>query len=285
MSSVKDYLVFAFWISNVGFGFCIGIVVNKISDSFPEWLLIVLLLLFVPFFIYNFIKTIKSINPNIKANSLEDEVSQKVSARKGLIVFLSLYKNFDKNKTFTDKELQEFIKNRDYNALQLSDTSLTNFGPAINAIKAHSSKLEHLWVVTTKAPLQKDSVTSSDYLPVFREFIKNEIKLDQKVEIHDGKNYSVSITETSNITEKTYEQIKCIYKEAKKDYQLNAKDIIVDTTGGFTVMTVGAVLASLAKDQDVQVMSSEYDKQTGNPIFGGKSYPVQIGYAPQFSKE
>ena len=283
MHTLKQYLVFFFKLSAAGLGFFANIFVNKISSSFPDWPLILFLVLLVIIYIYDWVRAIKDINPNIKADAIEDEADQKANARKGLIVFLSLYNNFKKK--FSVEELEKHVKSLDYESLQLQNTSITNFGPAINAIKAHLPKLEHLWIVTTKAPLQSSPVTSLDYLPVMKEYIKKELDTENKINIYAGKDYSVSITNTQEITEKTYEQIRKIYKEAKSNYKLNAEDIIIDVTGGFVFMSIGGVLASLAKNQDVQVIGCKYDRETGRPVEGDVSYPVRIKYAPRFGME
>lgn len=265
-------------------GISLGLLANQIANDIPQIITIVSLILFSVLGGVHAYTSAKGIEPNIKTIPLNDEPSQKKEARKGLIVFLSLYKNFIPGNKFSTEELQKIIKEKDYKTLDLADTSATNFGHAINAIKAHKSKLEHLWIVTSKAPLQANAVTSLEYLPVFQEYIEKEIDGAKKIKPHFGKNYSIDITETSNITQRTFELIRDIYKEAKNDFNLNPNDLIVDVTGGFVFMSVGAVLASLTKEQDIEVIGSEYDKVTGNPIGGDKSYPVKIGYAPQISK-
>ena len=47
-------------------------------------------------------------------------------------------------------------------------------------------------------------------------------------------------------------------------------------------MKIGAVLASLKKDQYIEIIGSEYDKKTGRPIGGG--FPVIIGFDPAIQK-
>ncbi|MDP3149829.1 MAG: hypothetical protein Q8N83_11940 [Ignavibacteria bacterium] len=266
-------------------GFFVGIVGNQLSDYVPFELSLLAIVLFGGIGLLYYYLVVKNPEPNFDISALKDETAQNKEARKGLVVFLPLYKNFQPTKKFTDEVLKNYLKEGDYNSLDLPNTAATNFGHAINAIKAHKSKLEHVWVVTTRAPLQANAVTSLEYMPVFKKFIKEEIDIEKKIELHFGKEYSIDITETSQISKKTFELVRDIYKEAKKDFKLNSNEIIVDVTGGFVAMSVGAVLASLAKDQDVQVIGSEYDRITGNPIGGDKSYPVKIGYAPHLVKD
>lgn len=271
---------FSLWAAGVFF----GIYAKKLTEHLPAIIILPLLIIFSALGLFYSYITSKVIEPGLKARPLKDETDEIREARKGLIVFLPLYKNFLPNKKFNQEQLETIIKERNYKALDLKDTTATNFGHVINAINAHKSKLKHLWIITSKAPLQANAVTSLAYKPVFEEFFEKEINTNKNISLHFDKEYSVDITETSAITQRTYELIRDIYKEAKSKYNLEPKDLIADVTGGFVFMSVGTVLASLAKEQDIQVNGCEYDPTTGNPVVGGKSYPVRIGYAPHIPK-
>ena len=267
------------------FGIFSSIFVNSILSGNIQWGLIIGVIITLLFIIYDIFRSMRSINPNIKVSLLNDEVTQKEEARRGLVVFLSLFKKFPKEKNnapFSIEELKKCIQEKDYKKLCIDDISATNFGPAIVAINAHKSKLEKLWIITTKATNPGGELTSLDYLPVFEEYIKKEIHFPHKIKILSGPKYSVDTTDSSQVTINTYKKIKDIYKQASKEYKIKRKELIVDVTGGFTYMSVGATLACLAKDQDVEALGSKYNPKTGNPA--GGLYPLLIKYAPRFSK-
>ena len=282
-----------------------------------EWIGIIMLLLIVLFAISLLSRNINW-NPKIDTHSLIDKTEQKKEARSGLVIFLSVYTNFDVEKRFTQNailkafkellnepgnkdgsEINEVIKQKtkeekekwqneldykistkDYSGLGLDNPQGTNFGHLIKAIKAHSDskKLQHLWIISTKSNKEK-AATSDAYAEFFKEYVNDEIRREIKVH-YDLEKYCIDITEPSLISKNTHDLIRQIYKEAKKkDIKLKPKDIIVDITGGVVSMKLGAVIASLAKDQDVQIIISDYNK-LGKVDAGSKSYPVKVGFAP-----
>jgi len=119
----------------------------------------------------------------------------------------------------------------------------------------------------------------------FEECLKKEIRFEKKVDFKYSPKYSVYVNEDGTMCKETAEVVSNIYDKAAElpNGGLAPHEIIVDVTGGRSSMTVGAVLASLAKNQDVEVVGGKYDEK-GNPMGGNDSYPVQIGFEPQLRK-
>lgn len=261
----------------------LGFVLARTPSTFNIGSSLVLLSVLLIIIIICWVAPKRYTDPKIEPDIYPDQNSQDQAARKGLVILLSVFSYFD-SKKFTQAQLTELIKNKDYKALELHDTKLTNFGHSIKAIKAHLSKLDHLWIITTKISDNKGTA-SKTYLPLFREYLENELFKVKKFEIHDQECYAVECKDDSLICKKTFEKLQDIYKELNKtEIKLKRKDIIVDVTGGLTAMKVGAILATLQKDQDIQLIGGKYDKM-GKLIGGDSSYPIKIGYNPSLKSE
>jgi len=260
------------------FGLNLSFIQNKVSSYIPLSFLIIISLILAYLLLVYVVLVKKRIEPNIKAESLPDETAQKKKAHKGLVVFLSLYSH--KKKSFTLEQLEKCIKEEDYRTLDIPDTSITNYGHTIKAIKANLHHLEYLWIVTTRCSGDKSKATL-DYLPVLKRYLYEELFKGVSVNIKYGPEYSVETSEDSQICKQTSDIIQKIYNESG----LREKDIIVDVTGGTASMKVGAVLASLNKDQSVQVIGARYNPVDGKPITGQDAFPIIIGYEPVIKKE
>ncbi|MBU1100081.1 MAG: hypothetical protein KKA84_06725 [Bacteroidetes bacterium] len=263
-------------------GFFAGSIQSQLTEYLPPWLLVLSVVFFGVWGLLHWYLAVKTPEPNIKAESHRWEHEQKRYARKGLVVFLSAYHHNKKN--FSEAELKECIDNRDYVKMELDNYDITNFGHTLKAIVANLLRLEHCWIITTRAADSR-SVSSLDYLPVLISYLENKIDKSKKINFYHGDDYCINISEDSQVCIGTSNLIKRIYKEGLSKHKLEAKEIIADVTGGTTSMKVGTVLASLAKDQDVQVIGAIYDPVTGRPKGGKDSYPIVIGYEPHIVKE
>lgn len=156
------------------------------------------------------IKWRQRLEVDIDVDPIRDDTAAQQHAQRGLIVFLSLYQHLAKK--LTVEQIRQAALNLDYQTLELANTANTNLGHPITAIKSHRTKLEHCWVVCTRATGEGKN-QSLDYAPVFVEYITREIL--PQMHMHYGEAYSVELDDDAIVCRNTYRLIKKIYQEAK----------------------------------------------------------------------
>lgn len=211
------------------------------------------------------------VDMKVDINRIDNEKHK--NAKKGIILIMSLYSSrSEKTKHLTGEEIKDALTMKDYTALDIENS---NLGHGITSILTHADKLEHCWIIGSCA---KDSNTpcSIDYEETFIEYLKKE--KDLTCQFHCGDYYAVPLDDDALICNKAYQITNDIFLEAKKQYKLNPKDIIVDVTGGIKSMNLGLILASLHKDRDIQIIGNRYDDK-GRLI--GEPYPVKIHFKPK----
>ena len=134
--------------------------------------------------------------------------------------------------------------------------------------------MQHCWVICTRTK-NPDANNSLKYAPVFAEFINKEIA--PNLQVHYGEEYSVLMEDNANICTNTYYLIKDVYHQARK-IGLKANEIITDITGSIRAVTIGAILASFHKDEDIEYVEANYDPK-GEPT--GPSFPLLVKYKPE----
>lgn len=263
-------------------GFAIGLLGNQVANKIPQEATIIVLLFFLIISLIYLFAFHGVIEPNINVTPLRIESTIKRNRRKGLIILLSPFHIIGKHDHIGN--LDEAIKNKDYKLLNLSDLTLTNYGPQIKSFITHFDKLEHCWIITTKTK-KPSGVSSQDYLSLFVNYLEEEVDKNKKVKFHFDDKYVIDMTDDSAACKEASELIKNIFKEGEKQFKLKSEDIVVDVTGGTASLKIGATLACLAKNQYIQVIGVEYDKDTGSPKRGGELTPLIIGYKPKIEKE
>jgi hypothetical protein len=254
-----------------------SILTNLLSPLFEKQQLFLALLfaLAVSGIVLLWLKWRQSLEVDIDVDPIRDETAERQHAQRGLIVFLSLYQHLGKKMAV--EQIHQAALNLDYQTLELANTTITNLGHPITAIKNHRTKLEHCWVVCTRATGEGKN-QSLDYAPVFVEYITRELL--PQVHMHYGEAYSVELDDDAIVCRNTYRLIKNIYKEAKT-LGLKKNEIITDITGGVRALTVGAILACLDKDADIQYIGTAYNDE-GKPI--GDAVPMVVQYQPELAE-
>jgi hypothetical protein len=242
---------------------------------------IVLLIVFV-FITILFIRLFGKIEPNISIKAIQTKADKETHSKKGLIVFLSPYICFKDDVKLTKDDIDEHMSKGDYKNLFLEELNNTNFGPPIKAFETHFNTIEHLWIITTK--MKEGTKGSSYHLKPLIKFLRENYKTEREIDFHfTSDDYTIIFDDISQVCNGVVNLIKKIYKEAKDKYDLDSEEIIVDVTSGTVPMTVGAILASLAKDQDIEVIGSQYHPVTGRPKGPDSAYPLIISYEPLFN--
>lgn len=244
----------------------------NITDS---WILFLFVLIMSLLLFYFFYKR-KKFTVDISVDVLKEDFQKEEKAHRGLVIILSAFspfKDLAKFKQENPEKFKEAMEKLDIDTLMLDDVSQSNFGPPVVALRAHKTKLEHVWLICSKSSTGKKS-QSIDYAPLIEKYIHK--KINPTVNVHYGDSYAVLLDEDSFVCRQSFKIVKKIYKEAKK-YGLKSKDLITDVTGGIKPLNTGAILACLNRDEDIQVIGTAYDD---DGKYKGEPFPMIIEYKP-----
>lgn len=195
----------------------------------------------------------------IIAQQIDPIIGTKITPKKGMILLLS---------PLRVKEKFEAIKSKKpYSLSDIPDLKNTNLGHTIKAIETYLGydDFKHIWVVASLG--FEDSGSAGDVKVLIEYFQKNHES--KKIEWHHfrSKNESVATINTENqekITEETKDLINDLYSKAKDNHGLRDEDIILEMTGGKTEMKIGAVLAALKDEREIQYITTNYDENGPN---------------------
>jgi len=274
-----DKLIFAF------FGFLVAIMGNLLSDYLPQLgrpaVILFLFLLAMVGFVFLLFKA-RGQRLRVVINrfvTLRDPEERRREARRGLIVFVSLYNpsHTSKAKGLTAQEKQEAAKSLNYETLDLENSNLQ---PAIEAVFAHASRLEHCWLVSTTAT-GEGAGSSLAYASVLARYLTKVKGTQCQFYGTSDSRYAVSLDEDSAVTTKTRDLIRHIFDEAA-GLGLGKKDLVADFTGCPKGMTLGLILACLSNARDIQFMGTHYN-DLAQPV--GGLYPVLFDFGVEASPD
>lgn len=258
-------------------GIVIGIIIMPLEKYFSNvsslnYLIPILIALITAVIILE-IKKKKSINVIMSVNVGRTEIETKRYAKKGLVVFVSLYKPIKKGSTAKElsiEEIKKAAKNLDYNSLDLEKSNLQ---PAIEAICCHKEKLKHCWLIGTTNISKKEG--SVIYQDVLIHFLTKEKGIN--CDFHYGQDYAIPLDDDALICKKTYEILIKIFEEAAS-LGLEYKDVIADYTSGIRSMVASMILSCLHRDNDIQLMGTRYND---NSEPAGEIFPIYISFEPE----
>ncbi len=206
------------------------------------------------FVVWSALRTKAIVIDNYRMDRLDDANDQDEHAREGLIVMLSKYNRVPRD----EQEKKSFIKLLEEGTYDQLDFQNSNLGHLVKTITSHKTKLRHCWVITT----ENTGNTTEGMLNgthAYYKSITNYLKtVLPGVEFHQEK---IIVTEDSAVTRKVRETVNRILSNNK-----TPKDTITDVTGGTKSMTLGATLACLQGDRDLQIIGTDYDTD-GNILF------------------
>lgn len=229
----------------------------------------------------------KNIGVKMEVDIARMKGEERKHAKKGIILLMSLYRPFPENKgeigrplikwrSMKEEGIKKALREKNYKAFDFENSS---FGHSVRAILTHSERLEHCWIIGSYAKDSSSVISSSsNFIETFVEYLKKEKGIN--CQFHFDENYTIPMHDDESICRKARKLTNDIFTEAKRDYKLAPKDIIVDVTGGTLNMSLGLILASLPEDRDIQVIGTEYNSD-GQPVGGDKSYPVRIHFKPE----
>ena len=210
--------------------------------------------------------------------ALDNQQAQRLYAKHGLIVLVGLYRPHQGSRAqgLSPQQHLDYARRCDYQPLDLPKSTL---GTAIAAVKAHSTRLEHCWFVTTTSLGNQPSAL--DFIPVLEKYLKDQVS--SKCQYHYGPNYAITFRENDlSVSEMTRSLVNGIFDEARKEHQIGSLEIVCDYTSCPRSMALGMILACLAKDRDVQFVGARYDDQ-GRPV--GDLFPILYRFSPVVEKE
>lgn len=273
-----DKIVFAL------FGFLFAIVTNLLSNSLPQFGQTAITLFMIGtgivFFVFLIFKARAQrlrvvVNRFVTLRRPEECESE---ARRGLIIFVSLYNPFksERGKQLSPQERQEAAIALDYERL---DLEASNLQPAIEATIAHAHRLEHCWLISTTAAAQ--GAGSLIYAPVLARYLTVAKGIHCSFHGASDARYAVSLDEDAEVTTKTRDLVRRIFTEAAQ-LGLDKKDIVADFTGCPRSMTLGLVLACLNNTRDIQFMGTHYN-DLAQPT--GNLYPILFDFGVEVSPD
>ena len=244
---------------------------NYFSNFSSLKYLIPILIVLVIIIIVVEVKKKKHIKVNFSFNLARTESEKRTYAKKGIIVFVSLFDpRGSKAEGLSLVERENAAKNLDYRILDIENSNLR---PTIEAINCHKTKIKHCWLIGTfDTKKKKGSVTYQD---VFIEYLKKEKSIN--CDFHYGQDYAIPLDDDALICKKTYEILKKIFEETSS-LGLECKDIIADYTSGIRSMAAGMILSCLHSDNDIQLMGTKYN-DLAKPE--GELFPIYISFEPE----
>lgn len=257
-------------------GIVIGLIIVPLEDYFSnlsslKYLIPILITLIITV-IFVEIKKKKFISVKLSVNVGRTETETKRYAKKGLIVFVSLYKPIKSitAKKLSIEEIKKAANSLDYYSLDLEKSNLQ---PAIEAIYCHKEKLKHCWLIGTTNVSKKEG--SVMYQDVLIQFLKKEKGIN--CDFHYGQDYAIPLDDDALVCKKTYEILTRIFEEASS-FGLECKDIIADYTSGIRSMVAGMILSCLHRDNDIQLIGTRYNN-IADPE--GELFPIYISFEPE----
>ena len=191
-------------------------------------------------------------------------------ARRGFVGFVPIYtpRRDSPAGQISPEEMRQAVETLDFDRLQLEQSNLR---PTIEAITSHASQLEHCWLLATQC---QQAAGSLPYAHLLAEYLRRSKGL--KCKFHYGAAYVISLDDDALVLSQTYDQIQQVLRQAAR-LELAPRDLVADITTGFRSMTLGMILASLDRDQDVEFVGTRYDER-GQPT--AALFPIIFSFEP-----
>jgi hypothetical protein len=204
--------------------------------------------------------------------TLRTETERAQHARRGLILFVSLYRpeRASPAAQLQPEDWQRAAAELDYTTL---DLPRSNLATTIEAITAHADHLEHCWLVGTTA-IDPARPGSDVYIPALVEYLQREY--DVQCEFHYSRDLAISLDDDALVFDKTIDLLWGIFRQAV-NLNLSDSDIVADFTSGIRSMTLGMILACLDGDRDIEMIGTRYGP---DGRWTGPRFPIIFGFEP-----
>ena len=254
------------------FGVLISILANWLSDQWAQWIPALLILLGVSTIIAVVLYLREPANP-IKVAirspiTIHNEMDAKQYARQGFVGFVPLFTprwNSPASK-LTLKERRAAILASDFALLDIENS---NFMPTVEAIVSHGSRLKHCWLIAT---ISEESTGTLEYAPLLIDYLKKKHNIT--CEFYSGEDFTINLETDAEVPRRIYDQVVKAFADADAK-GLQPQDLVVDVTTGIRSMALGATLACLDAEHDIEFVGTAYDA-SGNPT--GPLYPIIFSF-------
>lgn len=209
--------------------------------------------------------------------TLRRPVDRLTYARKGLIVFVSLYRPIGKGGSkLPPEKWAAAAQAGDYEALDLPHSNLAT---AVASIISHQHRLEHCWLISTaRNGQQSGSVT---YAPILVQYLRQEKGMvDCRFYGAADNSLAIPLDDDALVASKTRDMVNEIFKQAD-GLGLTDNDMVADFSGCPRSMALGMILACLDRNRDIQFVGTHYDAQ-GRPV--GDLFPVLFAFEPEVAE-
>jgi hypothetical protein len=202
--------------------------------------------------------------------TLRHDAEKQMHAKEGFVGFVSIYtpERDSPAAKLTQEERETAIKEQNFQLLQLEKSNLKL---TIEAVRTHASQLKHCWLLSTYGQQTQGSLP---YAELVVAYLKTK---EMKCEFYYGQEYAISLDNDALVLGAVYKLLKKVLQEAR-NLHIAPHSIVADMTSGFRSMTLGMVLAFLARERDIQFMGTAYD-ELGKPY--GELTPIVFSFEPQ----
>lgn len=194
--------------------------------------------------------------------SFSSDVERINKARRGMIVFVSLYRPKNTSGNDTGYWLSAADAG-DYDALDLLNS---NLAPAIYSIRSHAHRLKYCWLVGT-SPGNEGNVGSARYIKPLIAYLQHYEGLTDCTFITD---YSIPLDDDWQVPQRTRSVLESIFADAEQR-GLRNKELVADFTGCPRSMTLGMIWACLDRNRDIQFAVTRYDNAA---LPNSEPYPI-----------
>ena len=213
------------------------------------------------------------------SKTLISATDRKRYGRKGLIVFISLYSPSPKSQSARLGGPADWLKLAAAENYRALDFANSNYRHTIEAILTHAGQLQHCWLISTVG-VEGKMGGSRAYVPALVKHLRKECGLAQVQFHYEG--CEIAQTMDNEVIQKSKELVEDIYNTARKlGTPLHPRQMMTDITGGYIGLKLGAILACLDSDRDIQVIGTHYNTD-GQPT--GDLFPILVGFEPDVSR-
>lgn len=206
--------------------------------------------------------------------TLRRPLDRELHARRGLILFVSLYKPGDAQRmVLPPADWLAAARRGDYAALNLPQS---NLALPIASATSHGAKLQHCWLISTADSAEQ--VGSVAYAAVLVRYLQEVAGLRQCAFYgHEDDRLAITLDDDALVASKTRDVVNGIFRQAEK-LNLTDNDVVADFSGCPRSMALGMILACMDRDRDIQFVGTHYD-EAARPV--GELFPIVFAFAPE----
>lgn len=179
-------------------------------------------------------------------------------------ILVATFSGYRKPDGLAPEDYEEALRKADLDKLPVHE-GVGGIGHTVRSLLTYGESLDEVYLIT--------SFQSHAAVELLKRFARDS---GIGATIHARPSENLRLDDDAEVTERAHEVTRDLLIELRR--RAKPRSILVDVTGGTRSMTIGALLACLIPDQDVQVIAAQY-KPNGQ-VEGDTSYPLVIKFAP-----